>query len=84
MQRFAEQTQKKCRQFSALPLRLSVFASKFVNFQTDSELRISKRLPPPGERQCTIKPISLPIFPQRFAKSQPEVSEWFVEKFEPK
>jgi hypothetical protein len=55
-----------------------------VNFQTDSELRISKRLPPPGERQCTIKPISLPIFPQRFAKSQPEVSEWFVEKFEPK
>jgi hypothetical protein len=36
MQRFAEQYQKKCRQFFALPLRLSVFASKFVNFQTAS------------------------------------------------
>jgi hypothetical protein len=39
MQRFAEQSQKKCRLFSAFPLRLSVFASKFVNFQTDSENR---------------------------------------------
>jgi hypothetical protein len=37
MQRFAEQTRKKCRQFSAFPLRLSVFASKFVNFQMDSQ-----------------------------------------------
>jgi hypothetical protein len=37
MQRFAEQSRKECTQFSAFPLRLSVFASKFVNFQTDSQ-----------------------------------------------
>lgn len=41
MQRCAEQSQKKMKQFSAFPRRLGVFASKFVSFQTTSYIRRS-------------------------------------------